>query len=114
MRTILLVLQSETFRSVLHDALKDHYKVIAAKDHAEGTAQLDQRPDALLLDLFLPGTDGLNFLKENRAELPPAILLFATFYNSYILQAAADLGVATILLKPCSLCAVQKWLDTQV
>lgn len=113
MRTVLLVLQSETFRSVLYDALNDQYKVIVAKDPAEGTAQLEQRPDALLLDLFLPGTDGLSFLKENREKLPPAILLFTTFHNPYVLQAAADLGITTILLKPCSLTSVQNWLDVQ-
>ena len=113
MRTVLLVLQSETFRSVLYDALNDQYKVIVAKDPAEGTAQLDQWPDALLLDLFLPETDGLSFLKENQTKLPPAILLFTTFHNSYILQAASDLGVTTILLKPCALTSVQNWLDVQ-
>ena len=112
-RTVLLVLRSEDFCQALQDVLKYRYRVISAKSAEEGAVMLQRQPDALLLDLFLPGTDGLSFLKENQTKLPPAILLFTTFHNSYILQAASDLGVTTVLLKPCPLASVQNWLDTQ-
>ena len=114
MRTVLLVLQSEEFRLALQNALSDHYDIFSAKNPVEGAALLDQRPDALLLDLFLPGTDGFSFLQENRRKLPPAVLLFTTLNNSSILQTAADLGVSTVLLKPCALSSVQKWLEVQL
>lgn len=113
MRTVLLVLQSEEFRLVLQDALKCQYHVLSAKDAIEGSVLLQHRPDALLIDLFLSGSDGLTFLEKNRAQLPPAILLFTTLADPVILKAASDLGVDAIFLKPCSLASVRRWLDGQ-
>lgn len=114
MRTVLLVLQSEPFRSVLHETLRGYYCVLSAKDPIEGAVLLDHQPDALLLDLFLPGADGFSFLRANYRKLPQAVLLFTRLNDSSILQTAADLGVSTVLLKPCSLSSVQKWLEGQL
>ena len=111
MHTVLLVLQSEDFCLALQDVLKCRYRVISAKDAEEGEVLLQHQPDILLLDLFLPGTDGLTFLKQNKAQLPSSILLFATLADPVILGTAFDLGVKTAFLKPCALSAVQKWLN---
>lgn len=114
MHTVLLVLQSEDFRLILQDALKDRYRVLSAKNAKEGTALLLHWPNILLLDLFLPGTDGITFLEQNRPLLPSSILLFTTLANPVILNAALELGVKSVFLKPCSLTSVQNWVDTQV
>lgn len=111
MHTVLLVLESEEFRFALEDELKSHFQVIAAQDAASGAALLQDRPDVLLLDLFLPGTDGFRFLEGNRVLRPPTIVLFTRLINPQILQTASDLGIGAMYLKPCSLSAVLKHLN---
>ena len=113
MRTVLLVLQSEDFSQALQNLLKHRYRVISAKNAEEGADLLRRQPDVLLLDLFLPGTNGLTFLKQNQSHLPPSILLFTTVADPAILDAASELGVQAVFLKPCATSAVQTWLDTQ-
>ena len=111
---MLLVLQSEDSRLILQDTLKDRHCVLSAKNAEEGTALLLHRPDILLLDLFLSGTDGITFLEQNRSLLPSSILLFTTLADPVILNATFELGVNAVFLKPCSLASVQNWLDAQV
>ena len=110
MRTVLLVLRSEEFRAAVQAALEKDFRVIGAADAAAGAALLRDMPDILLLDLFLPGTDGLCFLEENRSLLPPEIVLFTTLRDPQLLQAASELGVKSVFLKPCSLSAVVNYL----
>ncbi|MBU1032448.1 response regulator [Patescibacteria group bacterium] len=40
------------------------YHVIEATNGAEGLAALDKKPDFILLDLYLPHMDGLEFLEQ--------------------------------------------------
>ena len=66
----------EFFRLVLEDA---GYEVSLASSGEEGFAQTKAlRPDLILLDLIMPGMDGLEFLTHLRSDLappiPPAIL----------------------------------------
>lgn len=113
MRTVLLVLRSEAFAQALQDMLKYRYRVITAKNAEAGAVLLQHQPDVLLLDLFLPGTDGLTFLEQNKSHLPSSILLFTTLAEPAILDAASELGVQAVFLKPYSISSVQNWLDAQ-
>ena len=110
MRIVLLIIQSEEFRFAMREALQEHYCVIAAHDIASGADLLQDKPDILFLDLFLPGTDGFRFMEENRNLLPPTVLLFTTLINPQILRIASDLGVNAIFRTPCSISAVLKQL----
>lgn len=106
MRTVLLILESEDFRLALEDALQRDYNVIPCGDPEKGMSLLKQRPDVLVLDLSLPGMDGLTFL-ENTMELhPPVILALTTQISPYIVQAVSDLGGGFVITKPCTLRAV--------
>ena len=49
-------------------------------------------PDLLVIDIMLPGMDGLSVLRRSSFQ-PPTIS---------ILQAAADLGICEVILIPCS------------
>lgn len=111
MRTVLLVLQSESFCFAVQESLKEYYHVTVVQDTVSGTALLQAQPDILILDLFLPGTNGFCFLEENRYLLSPIVLLFTTFIDSSILHTALDLGVSAVFIKPCSISAVLKQLE---
>jgi len=69
-------------------------------DAADGTAALDAiartRPDVLLLDIHMPGLDGLA-LAARYAELPPVV--FITAHDEHAVR-AFELGAVDYLLKP--------------
>lgn len=59
----------------------------------------DQHPDVLLLDIRMPGIDGIETARHLQVlEHPPAII-FTTAYNDYALQ-AFDAHAVDYLLKP--------------
>ena len=111
LRTVLLVLLSDSFRYAMHDALKERYRVIVAPDAILGAELLNKHPDILILDLFLSGTNGFSFLKQNRSLLPPTVLLFTIYTDQQILDTAESLSVHAIFMKPCSISAVLKQLE---
>jgi DNA-binding NarL/FixJ family response regulator len=82
------------------------------------------RPDVLILDLFMPGIDGLEVLRALKLdpEAPRVILLTANVDDEEVLE-AMELGVAGIFLKemPPNLLlqcihkvhAVEQWIEKQ-
>lgn len=58
-----------TARLLQHLLMKEGYDVAVASSAEEALRQMDeQRPDALVLDLLLPGMNGLDFLKAIRSN----------------------------------------------
>lgn len=59
-------------------------------------------PDVLVMDLALPGMDGISLLKQI-SVLPsrPRILVTTCFMSSYVEAAIAGFGVDLVVLKPC-------------
>jgi DNA-binding response OmpR family regulator len=80
-RRVLVVEDDAAIRRCLVDALRfDGYEVTEAADGTEGLARaLGPDYDLLLLDLVLPGRDGLEILREVRLAFPtlPVIVLTA-------------------------------------
>jgi len=69
MRTILVVDDEPTARYGLRRALEGGYRVVEAESAADArTAMATDAPDLLLLDVVMPGEDGLAFLKWLRDE----------------------------------------------
>lgn len=97
MHKVLLILGSEDFRDALAHALEKDYEIRVCGSAAEGAALLDWKPDALLMDLYLPGVDGFTFLAEHRDTRPRSILVLSSLINDYIQQAAADVGVSFLM-----------------
>jgi two-component system response regulator AlgR len=71
-----------------------------AENGLDALNQVQQRPvDAVLLDIRMPGMDGLECaIHLNRLSAPPAII-FSTAYDAYACQ-AFDLNAVDYLVKP--------------
>lgn len=61
------------------------------------------RPDVLVLDLMLPGLDGISLLEEAAAaQITPVVLATSRFLSDYVLESTQRLGVAYLMRRPCS------------
>jgi CheY-like chemotaxis protein/HD-like signal output (HDOD) protein len=104
MSTILVVDDMAIFRDPIALSLQAAgYQVLKAADGKEALASLRaQRPDLVLLDVAMPGLDGMSVLAEMRNDPAlasiPVIMLTALSDKAQVLQAASH-GVRDYLLK---------------
>lgn len=80
------------------------YEVIAAQDGPEGLAKAkSERPDAIILDIDMPGMDGFEVCKKLKEEPTtreiPVIMLTAT-QEKKLTEKAFALGAVSCLTKP--------------
>lgn len=62
----------------------------------------DFGPDVLVMDLALPGMDGISLLKQiSEMSFRPRILLTTCFMSPYVEAVIAELGVDMVVRKPC-------------
>ena len=109
MEKVLLVIESEEYgRSISRDLQQDYIPLLC---HSADTALqlMNHKPDAMILELSLPGMDGMSLL-EKVTWRPPVILTMAPSYSAYETQKLIDLGVGYRLRTPCSLRAVTERL----
>jgi two-component system nitrogen regulation response regulator NtrX len=101
MKTVLIVDDEPASRYALRRALESRYRVVEADSAAGGRSLLlSEKPDLLLLDVVLPGEDGLSFLKWLRAEgydLP--VLMVSALDTAKTAVEALQLGAADYLVK---------------
>lgn len=107
MKTILLCDDSLMIRTQLRDyitTLGMGYNIIEAADGASAIQLFaDQRPDLVILDIVIPGQDGLAALarmKQTNPEVPVVILSSAG--TKATLREALNLGASDFLQKPWS------------
>ncbi|HVK09503.1 MAG TPA: response regulator, partial [Gemmataceae bacterium] len=84
----------------------------AARDGDEALELVEElRPDVVTLDLHMPGTDGLAFLRRqmDRRPLPVLVVSVATESGELVLQ-ALDAGAVDVVRKPTAL-ATDKVLE---
>ncbi len=73
---ILIVDDDEGIRETVADFLElEGYRMLKAGNVAEARRQLGQEPDLMLLDLKMPGGDGLAFVTEIRAQSSIPIII---------------------------------------
>ena len=97
----------EEFRGTLQKIVEEsgRFQVVAATgDGAEALALVQQhRPDLLLMDMVLPGLDGVALLQA--LQLPgrdkPQVLVLSALINERIVARASELGVYYYMSKPC-------------
>jgi CheY-like chemotaxis protein len=80
------------------------WDVVTANSGTQGLARaIEQKPDAILLDVMMPGMDGPTTFRELRknpatARIPVVLLTAKVQTNDQ--KRFADLGVEAVLLKP--------------
>ena len=94
---------SEQFAMSLADALRGAYILRTARDGREAMELVDSfRPDILVIDLMLPGLDGISVLRQTAAAgQSPMVLAMSRYISDYVAEAAAALGVGYLMPKPC-------------
>jgi two-component system nitrogen regulation response regulator NtrX len=101
MKTILIVDDEPAARYGMRRALESAYRVIEADSAAAARSLLfSDKPDLLLLDVVLPGEDGITFLKWLRTEgheLP--VLMVSALDTAKTAVDALQLGAADYLVK---------------
>jgi two-component system NtrC family response regulator/two-component system response regulator AtoC len=104
--SILLVDDDAAFRHVMAGELRRlGYEVQTAASGEEAVARTERtEPEIVLLDLQMPGMDGLDTLKAIRARLPAAEIIMLTGHGS--IDTAIEsirVGAFDYAIKPCPL-----------
>jgi CheY-like chemotaxis protein len=105
-RKILIIDDEDDIREVAALSLQSvaGWDVIVANSGAQGVARAtEQRPDAILLDVMMPGMDGpttFRELRKNPATADIPVLLLTAKVQGSDQRRFADLGVQAILFKP--------------
>jgi AmiR/NasT family two-component response regulator len=68
-------------------------------DHAVGLVE-EHRPDLAILDIKMPGMDGVRAAREITARHKVAVLVLTAFSQRELIEDARDAGVAAYLVKP--------------
>lgn len=104
-RKILIAEGSEDFRLALTEALQGIHYVHSCSNGQEALTLLQNFcPDILVLDLMLPGIDGISLLYTAAdSGLCPLVLATGKFFSDYMMDSLEKLGVEYVLTKPCDL-----------
>ena len=105
-RTVLLADTSTEFRILLREAMErtGEFLVEIAQTGDEVLDKVqEQEPDILIMDVILPGLDGLSALRElQELGYAPMTILTSAFVSDQTLTEATELGAAYFLPKPLS------------
>ena len=101
--TILVVDDEPQIRRVMRSTLSTHgYLITEAKTGEEGVeAVRKERPDLVLLDINMPGMDGLTLLGEIKKRFPDLSVMMVTAYGDDERRRRANtLGATEFITKP--------------
>ncbi len=111
---ILIVDDDEVLLRVLGRILKGYgYQVLQATEPAPALGLVRQhRPGLALLDLCMPGADGVELGRQLRAEQPDLVLILMTAYPFRLRDhpAAAE-NFARVLVKPLDLAVLREAVE---
>ncbi len=104
MKTILIVEDEPILQDVLREILMDSgYRVLTAGSALLALAILEEeRPDAIVLDVMLPGMDGRDAYREIR-QIPELVSVPIIMMSAIIRPSQLDPGIAAFVSKPFNL-----------
>lgn len=114
--TVIIADNTEEFCNELTAALKraGGFHILGTANDGEQAIRMvkERKPDILVLDLMLAKQDGLSVLKAlSSMESKPVTLATSRFVTDYVANAAANLGVRYLMLKPCDMTVLVERLE---
>ena len=104
MRTIL--------RNIIHGSNYGDAEILEAANGEEAVAKYNaEKPDLILLDIIMPGKDGLTVLKEI-GPAAKAIVVVSSVDQPQIIEQAKSLGAKGYVIKPYDAKEVISTLET--
>lgn len=102
---MLIADSSEEFATALADQVRGAYLLRFCREGRETLAAINSfRPDIVVLDLMLPGLDGISILRQAAsAGLRPMVLATSRYVSDYVVEAMMQLGVGYLMVKPCDI-----------
>lgn len=101
---IMLTDTNEDARSMLQTALERTGRFVVTASTGNGQQALklieETRPDLLVLDMVMPGLDGLGILRQLDKEHRPTILSISSFATQEMAAEAGILGASLFVSKP--------------
>ncbi|HEY5723512.1 MAG TPA: response regulator [Allosphingosinicella sp.] len=101
---IALVDDDPEIRQLIGDFLAKHgYRIVEAGDGAGLDRLLDgERPSLIVLDLMLPGEDGLSICRRLRASSGPPVIMLSALGEDTDRIVGLEIGADDYLPKPCN------------
>lgn len=104
MPTTVVVAEDEAIiRMDLRELLQEEgYEVVAECGRGDEAVALvrEHRPDVALLDIKMPGLDGISAARQIAAERLTAVVLVTAFSQRELIEEASDAGVHGYVVKP--------------
>ena len=104
MPTRVVIAEDEAIiRLDLRETLEEEgYEVVGETGRGDEAVRLvrELEPDVAILDIKMPGLDGLSAAREINAERLAAILILTAFSQRELVEQARDAGVQAYLVKP--------------
>ena len=99
MKKILIALESEIISRQLQEQLSGLHCVLTCHNGLDAAEILmEQNPDVLVLDLRLPGIDGVTLLRAARdSGMGTQVIAMTDYLSDHIARALEQLGVASVL-----------------
>ena len=101
---ILIVDDSAFMRTILKDLIPGSKwagsDIVEASDGNEAVAKCqNQKPDLVLLDIVMPGKDGIQVLKEI-GYTQPSVVIVSSIGQENVIEQAKSLGAKDYIVKP--------------
>ena len=113
---IMLADTSEAWMDALEDQLKCRHEV---RRCCNGTdvipLLLEYQPDLLVLELMMPGMDGLTILRAIRiCGLSVRLLITSRVFTPYVMDVLHSFGIIYALQKPCAVCTAVSHINEMI
>ena len=102
MQTILIVDDDKSIRYSLKRMMEEHYSILTAQNGEEALNQVRENPpDLVIMDIKMPGRNGIEVLKEIKSIDPKSLVIIMTAYGTTETAIEAmKYGAFDYILKP--------------